>query len=93
MANVNPLLLVGAVIGVVTALLVLACALIKDKKETMGFERTMKDGDEKQRIQVSHCRHLPLHLPAFAGLPCGGIRCRYGTIRRAGLRPPPCRPR
>ena len=37
MANVNPLLLVGAVIGVVTALLVLACALVKDKKETMGF--------------------------------------------------------
>ena len=44
MANVNPLLLVGAVIGVVTALLVLACALVKDKKETMGFERTMNDG-------------------------------------------------
>ncbi len=45
MANVNPLLLVGAVIGVVTALLVLAYALIKDKKETMGFERTMNDGE------------------------------------------------
>ena len=37
MANVNPLLLVGAVIGVVTALLVLAYALIKDKKETMDL--------------------------------------------------------
>ena len=45
MANVNPLLLVGAVIGVVTALLVLAYALVKDKKETMDFERTMNDGD------------------------------------------------
>ena len=45
MANVNPLLLVGAVIGVVTALLVLACALVKDKKETMNFERTMNDGE------------------------------------------------
>ena len=44
MANVNPLLLVGAVIGIVTALLVLAYALVKDKKETMGFERTMNDG-------------------------------------------------
>lgn len=32
MTNVNPLLLVGAVIGVVTALLVLAYALVKDKK-------------------------------------------------------------
>lgn len=50
MANVNPLLLVGAVIGVVTALLVLACALIKDKKETMGFERTMNDGEILRRL-------------------------------------------
>ena len=50
MANVNPLLLVGAVIGVVTALLVLACALIKDKKETMGFERTMHDGEILRRL-------------------------------------------
>lgn len=50
MANVNPMLLVGAVIGVVTALLVLACALIKDKKETMGFERTMNDGEILRRL-------------------------------------------
>lgn len=50
MANVNPLLLVGAVIGVVTALLVLACALIKDKKETMDFERTMNDGEILRRL-------------------------------------------
>ena len=50
MANVNPLLLVGAVIGVVTALLVLAYALVKDKKGTMGFERTMNDGEILRRL-------------------------------------------
>ena len=50
MANVNPLLLVGVVIGIVTALLVLAYALIKDKKETMGFERTMNDGEILRRL-------------------------------------------
>ena len=50
MANVNPLLLVGAVIGIVTALLVLAYALIKDKKETMDFERTMNDGEILRRL-------------------------------------------
>ena len=50
MANVNPLLLVGAVIGVVTALLVLAYALVKDKKEAMGFERTMNDGEILRRL-------------------------------------------
>ena len=50
MANVNPLLLVGAVIGVVTALLVLAYALVKDKKVTMDFERTMNDGEILRRL-------------------------------------------
>ena len=45
MANVNPLLLVGAVIGVVTALLVFAYASVKDKKGSMGFERNMADGE------------------------------------------------
>ena len=37
MANVNPLLLVGAVIGVVTALLVFAYASVKDKKRIHGL--------------------------------------------------------
>ena len=50
MANVNPLLLVGVVIGIVTALLVLAYALVKDKKETMDFERTMNDGEILRRL-------------------------------------------
>ena len=50
MADANPLLLVGAVIGTVTALLVLAYALVKDKKETMGFERTMGDGEILRRL-------------------------------------------
>ena len=50
MANVNPLLLVGAVIGVVTALLVFAYASIKDKKGSMGFERNMADGEIVRRL-------------------------------------------
>ena len=50
MANVNPLLLVGAVIGIVTALLVLAYAIVKDKKETMDFERSMNDGEILRRL-------------------------------------------
>ena len=35
MANLNPLLLVGGVIGTVTAILIFDYALVKDKKETM----------------------------------------------------------
>ena len=37
MANVNPLLLVGAVIGVVTALLVLACTSRQGQKGDDGL--------------------------------------------------------
>ena len=50
MANVNPLLLVGAVIGVVTALLVFAYASVKEKKGSMGFERNMADGEIVRRL-------------------------------------------
>ncbi len=37
MTELNPLVLVGAVIGTVKALLVFASALFTEKKETMGF--------------------------------------------------------
>ena len=50
MANGNPLLLVGAVIGVVTALLVFAYASVKEKKGSMGFERNMADGEIVRRL-------------------------------------------
>ena len=50
MLNINPLLLVGGVIGAVTALLIFAYASIKDKKTSMGFERTMADGEILRRL-------------------------------------------
>ncbi len=50
MININPLLLVGGVIGAVTALLVVAYASVKDKKTAMGFERTMEDGEILRRL-------------------------------------------
>ncbi len=45
-----PLLIVGAIIGTVTAILILMYALVKDKKESMGFDRKMKDGDLFKRL-------------------------------------------
>ncbi|MCH5153338.1 MAG: ABC transporter ATP-binding protein [Clostridiales bacterium] len=45
-----PLLIVGAIVGVFTAALILAYALVKDKKEAMGFERNMKDGELMKRL-------------------------------------------
>ncbi len=50
MMHLNPLVLVGAVIGVITALLVVAYALVKDKKTAMGFERNMEDGEIMRRL-------------------------------------------
>ena len=50
MSALNPLLLVGAVIGVITALLVAAYAGVKDKKTAMGFERNMDDGEILRRL-------------------------------------------
>lgn len=45
-----PLLIVGAILGVVSAVLILAYALVKDKKESMGFERNIKDGELFRRL-------------------------------------------
>ena len=50
MHNLNPLLLVGAVIGTVTAILIFAYASVKDKKTSMGFERTMDDREIMRRL-------------------------------------------
>ncbi len=45
-----PLLITGAVIGSIAAVLIFAYAMVKDKKETMGFERNMKDGEIVKRL-------------------------------------------
>ena len=45
-----PLLIVGAIIGVFSAAMILAYALVKDKKEAMGFDRNMKDGELMKRL-------------------------------------------
>ncbi len=50
MNNISPLLIIGAVIGVVSIILIIAYATVKDKKETMGFDRHMKDGDVLRRL-------------------------------------------
>ena len=50
MKDYLPLLIVGAIIGVITSALIVAYALTKDKKETMGFDRNMKDGELMRRL-------------------------------------------
>ena len=45
-----PLLIVGGIIGTFTVLFVVAYALVKNKKEAMGFERHMKDSEIIRRL-------------------------------------------
>ena len=50
MMSLNPLLLVGGVIGAVSVLLLIAYTCVKDKKTAMGFERSMADGEILRRL-------------------------------------------
>ncbi len=56
-----PLLVVGAVIGVVTVIFVMAYAMIKDKKQAIGFDRNMKDGEVVRRL----LRYAHPHIGSF----------------------------
>ncbi|MCM1289660.1 MAG: ABC transporter ATP-binding protein/permease [Corallococcus sp.] len=52
MKNWLPLLIVGAIIGLFSAVLIFVYAFVKDKKEAMGFSRKMKDGALLKRLLV-----------------------------------------
>ena len=45
-----PLLIVGGIIGVFTVLFLAAYALVKNKKEAMGFDRNMADSEIIRRL-------------------------------------------
>ena len=82
MANGNPLLLVGAVIGVVTALLVFAYASVKDKKGSMGFERNMADGEIVRRlIQYAKPYWRKIHHCGLSGPLLHQLRYRVSSHR------------
>ena len=50
MPEYYPLLIMGAIIGVVTTAFIIAYATMKDKKTAIGFDRNMKDGEIIRRI-------------------------------------------
>lgn len=50
MTEYLPLLIVGGIIGLFSAVLIFVYATVKDKKEAMGFDRKMKDGDLLRRL-------------------------------------------
>ena len=50
MREYYPLIVIGAIIGVISIVFIVAYALIKDKKNTIGFDRSMKDSDLIKRL-------------------------------------------
>ena len=45
-----PLIVVGAILGTISTILLIAFALVKDKKESMGFDRKIKDSELIRRL-------------------------------------------
>ncbi len=50
MREYYPLLLVGAIVGVLSVIFIVAYATLKNKKEAIGFDRNMKDGEIVRRL-------------------------------------------
>ncbi len=50
MRNYLPILIVGAIIGVFAVIFIVAFALLKNKKEAIGFDRNMKDSEIVMRL-------------------------------------------
>ena len=60
-----PLLVVGALISVFATIFIIAFALMKDKKEAIGFDRNMKDGEIIKRLMPYVKRRWKLFLLAL----------------------------
>ncbi len=50
MREFYPLLIVGAIVGVLSVIFIIAYISIKDKKEAIGFDRNMKDSEILRRL-------------------------------------------
>ena len=60
-----PIIIVGAIIGVLSIALVIAVSLVKSKKEAFGFERTMTDRAILKRLLKYAKPHLGSFILAF----------------------------
>ncbi len=59
--NFNPIIILGGVIGLFSLILIVAFALMKDKKSAYGFDRNMKDGEIIKRL----LKYAKPHLRSF----------------------------
>ena len=60
-----PLLIIGAVIGVMSLVFLIAFFSIKDRKEAIGFDRNMKDGEIIKRLLVYAKPHAKSFVLVF----------------------------
>ena len=58
---INPLLIVGAILGIFTLAMILAFVSMKEKKEAIGFDRNMKDSEIARRL----LRYAKPHMLKF----------------------------
>ena len=61
MHEFHPLIVVGGIIGLFSAIFILAYAMIKDKKEAIGFDRQMKDAEIVKRL----LKYARPHIKSF----------------------------
>ena len=57
-----PILIVGAIVGVLSVIFLIAYVTMKDKKEAIGFDRHMKDGEIIRRLSKYALRQWPSFL-------------------------------
>ncbi|MBO5312777.1 MAG: ABC transporter ATP-binding protein [Clostridia bacterium] len=57
-----PLIVIGAIIGVISVIFIVAFCLMKDKKSSIGFDRSMKDADIIKRLLA----YAKPHIKSFA---------------------------
>ena len=62
MYKIYPLLILGGVIGLFALIFIVAFATMKNKKEAIGFDRNMKDGEIIKRLAV----YAKPHMKSFA---------------------------
>ena len=70
MTEYLPILIVGAIVGLFAGAMILAYVMVKDKKEVMGFDRKMKDGELLKKVLPYTVLYLVIMaLIAYFGLP------------------------
>ena len=63
--KIYPLVILGAIIGLIALIFVVAYATMKNKKEAIGFDRNMKDSEIIKRLAVYAKPHIKSFIAVF----------------------------